>query len=246
MSIILHPNPVIAIKSTMTTGSLAKIEQPPVTLRDMVQERMRDAIIEGHFKPGDRLVERPLCDQLGVSRTVVRETIRYLEAEGLVEILPGHGPIVAKMDWADAHQIYDIRRMLETAAARTCAENITTDRANRLRLALNALQHAFDSDVAGALFRATASFYGEIFDGAGHHVAWEIVQRLNGRISRLRRMTLSCADRDRSGLGHIQAICDAVVSGDGDAAATEVTRHLDDTSAIARRLLAAEGEETDD
>ncbi|MGB0966787.1 MAG: GntR family transcriptional regulator, partial [Halocynthiibacter sp.] len=45
---------------------LSKIKHPPATLRDMVQERMREAIIEGHFKPGDRLVERPLCEQLGV------------------------------------------------------------------------------------------------------------------------------------------------------------------------------------
>lgn len=224
----------------MTTSALSKIEQPPATLRDLVQERMRDAIIEGHFKPGERLVERPLCDQLGVSRTVIRETIRYLEAEGLVEILPGRGPIVATMSWDDARQIYDIRRMLETAAARSCAQNITRDRAERLRHSLEELQQAFDSETAGALFRATSSFYSEIFDGAGHHVAWEIVQRLNGRISRLRRMTLSYADREHSGLDHMRAICSAITSGDADAAAAAVSRHLDDTSAIAEKLLAAE------
>uniref|UniRef100_UPI0035161B75 GntR family transcriptional regulator n=1 Tax=Cognatishimia sp. TaxID=2211648 RepID=UPI0035161B75 len=72
---------------------------------------------EGFFQPGQRLVERPLCDQLGVSRTVIRETMRYLEAEGLVDILPGRGPIVAKISREDARQIYDIRRMLETSAA---------------------------------------------------------------------------------------------------------------------------------
>lgn len=69
------------MNSNQTT--LRKIDKAPQTLRDIVQERMREAIIDGHFAPGERLVERPLCDQLGVSRTVVRETIRYLEAEGL-------------------------------------------------------------------------------------------------------------------------------------------------------------------
>lgn len=82
----------------MDKTALSKIEHPPATLRDMVQQRMREAIIEGHFKPGERLVERPLCKQLGVSRTVIRETIRFLEAEGLVDILPGRGPIVAVMN----------------------------------------------------------------------------------------------------------------------------------------------------
>ncbi|KEJ90076.1 GntR family transcriptional regulator [Sulfitobacter donghicola] len=222
----------------MTIASLSKIEQPPVTLRDMVQERMRDAIIEGHFKPGERLVERPLCDQLGVSRTVVRETIRYLEAEGLVEILPGHGPIVAQMNWTDAAQIYDIRRMLETAAARKCAEQIDATRTASLRDTFSDLKKHLSSKAPGTLFRATSAFYAEIFNGAGHHVAWEIVQRLNGRISRLRMMTLSTTDRERPGPDHMQAIYEAIISGDPNAAEAAVARHLNDTAAIAERLLA--------
>ncbi len=220
-----------------TKSALAPIEQPPQTLRDMVQERMRDAIIEGHFRPGERLVERPLCDQLGVSRTVIRETIRYLEAEGLVEILPGRGPIVALMSREDARQIYEIRRMLETSAAENCARNITLKRAQKLRGALGRLQRD-RSGMPGELFRASADFYSEIFEGAGHHIAWEIVQRLNGRISRLRMMTLSSTDRAQPGAAHMQAICDAITSGDGPAARAAVERHLEDATAIAERLLA--------
>ena len=203
---------------------------------------MRDAIIEGHVKPGDRLVERPLCNQLGVSRTVIRETIRYLEAEGLVEILPGRGPIVARMNWSDAQQIYEIRRMLETAAARKCAEKITPERAKRLHEALDRLTQEFSAKTPGGLFRATAGFYSEIFAGAGDLVAWEIVQRLNGRISRLRMMTLSSAARQRPGPDHMKAICDAITSGDAALAAKAVEQHLDDTSAIAERLLAEQAE----
>jgi DNA-binding GntR family transcriptional regulator len=222
----------------MDTAGLSKITQPPATLRDMVQEQMRDAIIEGHFQPGERLVERPLCEQLGVSRTVIRETIRYLEAEGLVDILPGKGPIVALLNWQDAQQIYDIRRMLETAAARRCAEQITPDRAARLQAALIQLQEAVGARKPGDMFRATADFYREIFEGAGHHIAWEIVQRLNGRISRLRLMTLSSTERAQPGPDHMHAICAAITSGAPDAAAEAVMRHLNDTRAIAERLLA--------
>jgi DNA-binding GntR family transcriptional regulator len=224
----------------MDKAVLPKIKHPPATLRDMVQERMREAIIEGHFKPGERLVERPLCEQLGVSRTVIRETIRYLEAEGLVEILPGRGPIVATMNWQDARQIYDIRRMLETAAARTCAEQITPDRAEALRNALVQLQQGFEDKTPGTLFRATADFYAEIFAGAGHHIAWDIVQRLNGRISRLRMLTLATKDRAKPGPDHMQAICTAIVSGDADAAEAAVHNHLNDTATIAERALAEE------
>lgn len=198
---------------------------------------MREAIIEGVFQPGQRLVERPLCDQLGVSRTVIRETIRYLEAEGLVEILPGRGPIVAVMNWEDARQIYDIRHMLETAAAENCARNITPDRARDLRKALQNLKKAFSDRTPGILFRATSHFYSEIFDGAGHYIAWDVVQRLNGRISRLRMMTLSSTDRERPGITYMEDICDAIISGNPDAARAAIRRHLDDTTQIAERLF---------
>jgi DNA-binding GntR family transcriptional regulator len=234
---LLRPKFYVAINVTMNSAPLSKITPPTVTLRDMVQERMRDAIIEGHFKPGERLIERPLCEQMGVSRTVVRETIRYLEAEGLVKIIPGRGPIVAKMNWQDAHQIYEIRRMLETSAARNCAENITPSRAKRLQNALNKLGEAMENKTPGTLFRATSKFYAEIFEGANHHVALEIVQRLNGRISRLRMMTLSSTDRERAGLDHMNSICDAIISGNAVAAAAAIDSHLNDTTAIAQRLL---------
>lgn len=209
----------------------------PQTLREIVQERLREAIIEGHFKPGERLVERPLCDQLGVSRTVIRETIRYLEAEGLVEILPNKGPIVAPMSWVDAQQIYDIRLLLETSAAADCAEKTSPELANHLNLALAELESAFDDGTPKALFKATTGFYKVIFEEAGHLIAWEIVQRLNGRISRLRVMTLSTSDRHVSGHSHMKAICDAIIKGDVKATRNAVEAHLKDASSIAKRLL---------
>ena len=229
-------------KPLMTKSGLShlKIDQPPATLREIVQVKLREAIIEGHFAPGERLVERPLCDQLGVSRTVVRETIRYLEAEGLVEILPNKGPIVAQLGWEDAQQIYNIRRMLETSAAMACAEHGSEQMRKSLKSALSGLKQAFSDGTPGALIKASTRFYEVIFNEAGHSVAWEIVNRLNGRISRLRVMTLATSDRHRSGLAHMQAICDAIVAGDPEATYSAIKCHLDDASAVAQRLLAKE------
>ena len=97
-----------------------RIHEAPATLRALAVDRLRGAIIAGRFAGGARLVERTLCDQLGVSRSVVREVIRTLEAEGLVETARS-GPIVARLDWAQAAQIYAIRRLLEAEAAAACA-----------------------------------------------------------------------------------------------------------------------------
>ncbi len=226
----------------MTSDKIAlqKIDKAPQTLRDIVQERMRSAIIEGHFAPGERLIERPLCDQLGVSRTVIRETIRFLEAEGLVEIIPNRGPIVATFDWNQAKQIYDIRRQLEASAAAACAESHSAEFADRLSGALRALAATMDDTTWTELLQASTRFYELVFDEAGHTVAWEIVQRLNGRISRLRALTLSAKDRDRPGIDHMTAIHDAILSHDPNAARAAVHSHIADASSTAKRVLSAE------
>ncbi|MEM6595831.1 MAG: GntR family transcriptional regulator [Pseudomonadota bacterium] len=222
---------------------LPKIDKAPQTLRDIVQERMREAILDGHFAPGARLVERPLCDQLGVSRTVLRETIRYLEAEGLVEIVPNRGPIVATLNWDQARQIYDIRRQLEASAAEQAAQRATPDFARELSAALDALRMTMGDTVWSNLLRATTGFYELIFMQAGHHIAWEIVQRLNGRISRLRALTIADKDRPTPGLAHMEAIHQAVVAGDPQAARRAVEAHLSDAAASAERFLKSDSED---
>ncbi len=214
-----------------------RIEHVPQTLREIAVERLRAAIMAGHFPSGHRLVERTLVDQLGVSRSVIREAIRYLEAEGLVEILPRQGPVVATLDWDKARQIYDIRLRLEAAAAADCARLMDGAARSRLQAALAQLQQAFSSADRQVLYDATTRFYEAIFASAGHHIAWEIVQRLNGRISRLRALTLASTDRHVSGQARMQRIAEAILARDPEAAAKAVHDHLTEAAAIASRLL---------
>lgn len=218
-----------------------RIAQPPATLREMAVDRLRQAIVGGRFNGGDRLVERTLCDQLGVSRSVVREAIRYLEAEGLVETLSRSGPVVATMDWPQARQVYDIRRLLEADAAAACARIAHAQVKKRLRKALTDMETAFQDEASQKLYAATTAFYAVIFNAAGHDIAWEIVQRLNGRISRLRALTLATTNRRISGPAHMARICAAICDNDPVASAQAVRDHLGDAAEIARKLLEEEG-----
>src|SRR5260370_39642893 len=102
-----------------------RVDRSAPTLRELTLEKLRDAISQGFYRPGDRLIERTLCDQLGVSRTVVREVLRHLETEGLVETVAHSGPIVARLDPAQGPETYAIRALLESGAARSCAANST-------------------------------------------------------------------------------------------------------------------------
>lgn len=213
-----------------------RINEMPQRLREVVLDRMRAAIIAGRFKSGERLVERTLCDQLGVSRSVVREVIRILEAEGLVESAGHKGPVVARLDRDQARQIYDIRLLLESGAAAACARAADARVKADLQAALAALQAAQTGGEL-ALFDATTRFYEVIFRAAGHHIAWEIVQRLNGRISRLRALTLATTDRHVSGQARMARIADAILAGDAEAASQAVRDHLTEAASIAERLL---------
>lgn len=220
--------------------ALPKIDRAPQTLRDMVQARMREAIVSGYFAPGERLVERPLCEQLGVSRTVIRETIRYLEAEGLVDIIPNKGPIVATLSWEQAAQIYAIREQLEGSAAAACAATSIPAFKAKLTQALQQVATTMnDTEWAGVL-EATTSFYALIFQKAGHEIAWDIVQRLNGRISRLRALTIAARDHDQSGMAHMKAIHDAILDGDPQRARKAVEDHIDEAARTAKQLLEAQ------
>ena len=123
-----------------------RIETPPMTLRAMALERLQQAIISGVFKPGQRLVERTLCEQLGVSRSVIREVIRHLDAEGLVTT-EGQGPMVARLTSDDARQIYEIRAALEAAAVEACARVADDAVKATLQTAVEAIErHAAESD----------------------------------------------------------------------------------------------------
>lgn len=218
-----------------------RIDHAPPTLRALAVERLRAAIIAGRFQGGDRLVERTLCDQLGVSRSVVREAIRYLEAEGLVETATRAGPIVARLDWQQARQVYAIRRLLEAEAAAACARIADAGVKTQVATALSGIEAAFADPAHRDLYAATTEFYRVIFSAAGHEIAWEIVQRLNGRISRLRALTLGSGNRQISGPAHMARIAAAIAANDPSAAAKAVRAHLDDAAEIARGLLEQSG-----
>lgn len=217
-----------------------RVDRPAKTLRELTLEKMRGAIYAQHFKPGERLVERDLCDQLGVSRTIVREVLRHLEAEGLVAILAARGPIVARTTAAEALQIYEIRGVLEGIAARACAETGDPVTLAALDVCLARIKASYrQGDMEGVL-DATTEFYRTLFLSAGKDIAWGIVNSLTVRINHLRSMTIKTTGRDVEGPSQMQDIVDAIRAGDGDRAGAAALHHVQRASEIAQSLLRSE------
>jgi DNA-binding GntR family transcriptional regulator len=219
-----------------------RITQAPKTLREIALERVRTAILEFRFPPGARLTERDLCEQLGVSRSVVREVLRHLETEGLVQTIPHHGPIVAKLDRDAAAQIYEIRGLLEASAAHSAAEHADADAIAKMGIAMADIESAYAAGNHRAVLAATTRFYETMFLCGGKSVAWEMVQRLNGRISRLRAMTIASSGRHVTGPAQMRKIFDAIVRHNPPAAATACREHVARAANIARKLLSEQQE----
>lgn len=220
----------------MNPPASLKVDRNTKTLRELALEKMRDAILGRHFQPGDRLVERALCDQLGVSRTVVREVLRHLEAEGLVETLPHQGPIVARLEPEQAAQIYELRAALEALAARACALHASAEDLDRLAAAMARIERAFAAGELRAVLDATTDFYRTMFLSAGKTVAWTIVQSLNARISHLRMATLGSAGRASTGPAEMRRIVDAIRARDAEAAEAACLDHVNQAARIALTL----------
>lgn len=214
-----------------------RVDRSAKTLRELTLEKMREAIVSLRFRPGDRLVERDLCEQLGVSRTVVREVLRHLEAEGIVQTQGHRGPVVAKATPAEARQIYEIRGMLEGSAARACAEAADPRTIKRLEAALAGIRKAYAGKAPAAVVTATTAFYEALFEGAGQTVAWGIVSSLNSRINHLRALTISTPGRDQDGPAQMVKILDAIKQKNGAAAFQACLDHVTRASALAQEIL---------
>lgn len=118
-------------------GRLNKL--PVFSLREQVANAIRDAIIEGRFRPGDKIPEQELARELGVSRTPVREAIHILEQQGLVEIRPKFGTFIATLDWQGTYDGLNVRAVLEQLAARQAIERLDPTEWNELGAKLQEL-----------------------------------------------------------------------------------------------------------
>jgi len=213
---------------------MKKVERPK-TLKENALESLRDAITSNTLKPGDRLVERALCESMGVSRTVVRECIRHLESERLVVGVPNSGFIVALLSNAEVKEIYDIRILLECSAVEVCSQKATPEVIQQLYDLQTMIAKSLSSNDIKTGLNLTKDFYELIFKTAEKHVSWDLVEQLNSRISRLRGVTLSSTGRKTSGPKDLLDIVIALEEKNAVKASEICARHLKEAYDIAMK-----------
>lgn len=223
----------------MASGDL-RVAAVAAPLRTQVVRKLREAILNRTFLPGQRLVERELCELTNVSRTTVREALRQLESEGLVDLVPNQGPVVATISVEEAYDIYEVRGVLEALVAGRFAEHATDEQRARLAAAATEFQRVISGGDLGEIVLRKDDLYDVLLEGSGNVTVRRVLESLWGRIAYLRSTSLRRPRRPDEVSEEIGQIVDAILRRDA-AAARELSRaHVDRAAGAAFEVLERE------
>lgn len=208
-------------------------------IREQVAAILRDAIVNMELLPGQLLVERELCEMTSASRPSVREALRQLESEGLVESRNGRGTVVAALTHDRAQHLYEVRAELEGMAAELFTERAGDDEREALHAAMEAIEASAEQSDGGML-AAKDELYRVLIEGAGNPILSEMVAGLQRRVTQLRALTLTRDGRPGESLQEIRAIIAAIDSGDAALARQAATFHVEQAARTALTFIAEE------
>ena len=196
----------------------------PLQTRDkFVADQLREAILRGYFKPGQKLDQNEIADLLKVSRSPVREALRTLAGEELIQMYPHRGAVVTELSVDELEEIYFLRGNLEGLAARLAASKIDEERIARLKTLLDQLNQLADLD---RWIDINAEFHHTIYQTINRPRLCALIQNLrNISAPYTRQYITSPTYFDKTRAGH-QAILNALIDRDGLRAETETKKHL--------------------
>ncbi|WJR79150.1 GntR family transcriptional regulator [Bradyrhizobium sp. NP1] len=224
--------------------SSLSVQRTTPTLRVLALEKLRTAIIEGEFPPHTRLIERQLCDLLGVSRTVVREILRQLEAEGWVVNPPYKGPTVAALTFEQARQTYEIREALEGLAARLCARRATARQIEELEAIVDEMARAQAQHNLRKQVDCVRRFYEVMLNATGNELLAEFLASQHHRLMRLRSISLSQPKRAAVSVIEKRRLVAAIRRRDEKAAQAASELHIRKAAEAAQEAYRADAEQT--
>lgn len=207
--------------------------QPLAVARKRVHEQLREYIISGRLRPGDRLVERDLAVQFGVSRGPVREALRDLQSEGFVVAESPRRLVVRKLSRTDVEELFDVREALEVFACGLAAQRADQQDLRRLDRLLADVARAIEAGRLSQAADRNAEFHEQIIVLAGNRLLSSMVHPLADRLRWLFRQNEDWARL----LAEHERLLAAIASGDPDRARECSLEHVRENRALALRLL---------
>lgn len=221
----------------MTSNGLPPVRHFASPVREQAVEAIRNQIMDGTLREGQRLVEREMCEQLDISRNTLREAYRQLEAEGFVEMRPHKGPMVSRITRREARALYELREAMEGLAIRLFTQRASDEQVEALKHAFEELKAAHESLDVKEMLQRKNTFYDILYAGADNELLRNHARVLQGRLSRLRARSLSEEGRPRQSIEEIADVIAKIVKRDPEAAAAAWCRHIRSAAQVAERSL---------
>ena len=215
--------------------------QRPQTVAEGVYQHLRRELLTGRLEPGQWLREQELAEALEVSRTPVREAIRQLAQEGLLQIEANRGVRVRGLSLEEAVATYEVRNRLESMAAGLAARNVNDEARAELSQHLEAMT-AVDPEDQAEHIRTDNEFHALVARLSGNPVLEELVEKLSERVMRVKILTRDVNVSADARAPHARLV-EAISRGDEDAAAEAMSRHVSTNLQIVEERLRAAREE---
>lgn len=195
-------------------------------LHDTLVTRLRDMIIEGELAPGSRMHESQLGEQLGVSRTPLREAIKYLASEGLVELIPSRGAIVKRFSGKDVHDMLIVLKNLEELAGSLACETATDDDIARVRQLHDEMRACYDVRDRLRYYKLNQAIHTEICRIADNQALSSVQAQLQSRLKRIRFIGHEGPDKWSAAMAEHEEMIVALEARDGETLSKVLGLHL--------------------
>lgn len=208
-------------------------------LRDVVFQTLRQAILRGELKPGERLMEIHLAQQLGVSRTPVREAIRKLELEGLVLMIPRRGAVVAEITVSDLEDVLEVRMALEELAVKHACHSVTAGQLEEIRRLAGEFKDTLSGDDVAACAQADMRFHDAIYEATGNSRLVQILNNLREQMYRYRMEYLKDRKSHKNLIEEHDGILRALENRDEELAVRMTAHHIECQKEYILQMLGA-------
>jgi DNA-binding GntR family transcriptional regulator len=242
----LSEEPIFCIQNTFVKGICPKIDQiksifciqiqfmasehlsiaRPV-LHEQVAQRLRQMLVEGLIPPGGKLNERTLCEELSISRTPLREAIKMLAAEGLVELLPNRGSVAVQLTEADVHHTFEVMAGLEGLSGELAAQRVTEAELNEIKALHYDMMAAYTRRDLSAYYQVNAAIHRSFNAAAKNPVLTATYNQVNARLQALRFRSNQDGDKWQRAVDEHIAMVQALENRDAAALRQVLMQHLD-------------------
>ena len=210
----------------MDNNELQKEVTDKYSLRGRVFNRIREDILSGKYKQNEELKENSIGLELGVSRTPVREALRQLELEGLVNIIPNKGAYVTGISEKDMHDIYVVRSYLEGLCAKWACENITEEQLEALEEVVYLSEFHSKKEHFEQVVELDNKFHELIYEASDSKILKHVLSDFHHYVQRIRKITLSNPERAEHSNAEHTAILDAIRQRNGALAESLAHEHI--------------------